>query len=323
VRFYNSIHHIGLLHLSCHHHHRHHHHRWIDPQLHTMNSVTNNPLIFVSTTGCNLTTEPSRRRRQRQSHQQLPPSRMVLMAILMTLYLPISSVFCATHKPAFVRIPSSTRKPPPLITTSSTLYFDRPHHYRASNSTGGGVGDMVPTLIHTPQSPSPTKAGTSSTELASSMMDVVADGATTRNSPKTFKVYCDMDGVLVDFEKGVVRLLNAAPSNLIKGTMWKTIARAPQFFENLEWTNDGKHLWQAIRHLKPDILTGVPYPKTSRVEKFNWCKRELQLEEAHFVDYAAGYKDHECVNGNTPREGSTNIITCWSNNKYKEARNGS
>lgn len=137
------------------------------------------------------------------------------------------------------------------------------------------------------------------------------------------KVYCDLDGVLVDFEKGVMNLLNTPSSKLIKGTMWKTIARANAFYEHLSWTRDGKRLWNAIRHLQPDILTGVPYPKSSREEKFNWCKRELGLEELHHVDMAAGCRDHESVNGNLPREDSTNIITCWSNNKHFECRDRS
>ncbi len=236
---------------------------------------------------------------------------MIFFSMSAVLYLMITFVRAKRH-PAFVRVPSTGRKVPP--TTSSSLDFDRQQPYQPSNSTGGTMTANIPPHI-------PSNCAGSSTELAGSLSDA-ADSAT-RNMQKPFKVYCDMDGVLVDFEKGVVRLLNAAPSNLVRGTMWKTIARAPQFFENLEWTQDGRRLWHAIRHLKPDILTGVPYPKTSRVEKFNWCKRELGLEEAHFVDYAAGHNDHECVNGNTPKEGSTNIITCWSNNKYKEARNGS
>eukprot|EP00339_Tiarina_fusa_P007486 CAMPEP_0117071756 /NCGR_PEP_ID=MMETSP0472-20121206/50462_1 /TAXON_ID=693140 ORGANISM="Tiarina fusus, Strain LIS" /NCGR_SAMPLE_ID=MMETSP0472 /ASSEMBLY_ACC=CAM_ASM_000603 /LENGTH=95 /DNA_ID=CAMNT_0004795495 /DNA_START=5 /DNA_END=288 /DNA_ORIENTATION=+ len=95
--------------------------------------------------------------------------------------------------------------------------------------------------------------------------------------------------------------------------MWKHIARANAFYEDLPWTNDGKRLWNAIRHLGPDILTGVPYPKASRQQKYNWCKRELGVEELHHVDMAAGHRDHEPVNGNVPKAGGvTNIITCWS-----------
>jgi hypothetical protein len=103
--------------------------------------------------------------------------------------------------------------------------------------------------------------------------------------------------------------------------MWKHIARSHAFYEHLPWKSDGKQLWQAIKPLKPDILTGVPYPKSSRIEKYNWCQRELGLhdDELNHVDMAAGCRDHESVNGNSRKEGVTNVITCWSNNKYCES----
>ena len=134
-----------------------------------------------------------------------------------------------------------------------------------------------------------------------------------------FKIYCDLDGVLVDFNYGVKSLLNSHPSKLIKGTMWKHIARADAFYEHLPWMSDGKKLWRALKPLQPDILTGVPYPKSSRVDKYSWCQRELGLDELNHVDMAAGCRDHEIVNGNSRKEGVTNVITCWSNNKYCES----
>jgi hypothetical protein len=188
-------------------------------------------------------------------------------------------------------------------------------------------------------SSAPQRSSDSPTELSafSSSMDFCSysDGMIKLNSQeysnnageKSYKVYCDMDGCLVNFEKGVRMLLKTGSSNLDKRLMWEGISQAPRWFEQLEWQMDGKRLWGAIKHLRPDILTGVPDIQSSRVEKFNWCKRELGLEEtdAHHVDMAAdGINDHESVNGNFPREDKTNIITCWSNNKYKEcSRHGS
>jgi len=187
-----------------------------------------------------------------------------------------------------------------------------------------------------------TKSNESPTELSafsSSSLDTctTADSFVTRTRTRTrtngdnkYKIYCDMDGCLVNFEKGVRVLLNTGSSSLEKRLMWEGISRAPLWFEQLEWQMDGRRLWSAIKHLNPDILTGVPDIHVSRVQKFNWCKRELGLEEAdaHHVDMAAdvgiGLNDHKSVNGNVPREDKTNVITCWSNNKYKECnRSGS
>jgi hypothetical protein len=208
--------------------------------------------------------------------------------------------------------------------------------------------------------------GTSSTntELMSSSSAAVVAAAT----PSTkYKIYCDLDGCLVNFEKGVQTLLNTGSSNLDKRTMWDSISQVPNWFDKLEWTMDGRRLWYTIKHLNPDILTGVPDIESSRIDKFNWCKRELGLDEqiVHHVDmaadgleipvlgvdvgvqviennnnhnnnddsYAWDDNDHGCssswtddhlsVNGNVPRDDKTNVITCWSNNKYKECRTGS
>jgi hypothetical protein len=156
----------------------------------------------------------------------------------------------------------------------------------------------------------------SSTELSASFADVATIG---------FKVYCDLDGVLADFEKGVIDILGRSPSKIVKGTMWKTIARTNAFYENLDWTRDGQKLWNHIKHLNPDILTGVPYPKQHRIEKVNWCKKMLGIKQVHHVDMASGCRDHETVNGNEPvnQEGVTNVITCWSNNKARQCKYGS
>ena len=181
-----------------------------------------------------------------------------------------------------------------------------------------------------------TRSGGSSTELSalssSGGMIIHRENREISNpyGNKNYKVYCDMDGCLVNFEKGVRMLLKTGSSNLEKRVMWEGISRTPLWFEQLEWQMDGRRLWSAIKHLNPDILTGVPDIKSSRVEKFNWCKRELGLKESvfHHVDMAAaegdGFDDHQSVNGNFPRADKTNIITCWSNNKYKECdRHGS
>jgi hypothetical protein len=151
----------------------------------------------------------------------------------------------------------------------------------------------------------------SSTELNGAFADAMSD--------VRFKIFCDLDGVLVDFDHGIRQLMGCRPEECIKGTMWGKVARAKNFYGQLEWTADGKRLWNAIRPLKPDILTGVPKPKKHCTDKFEWCRRELGLDELHHVDMAAGYKSHEVVNDNYPREDVTNVITCWSNNKPIES----
>jgi hypothetical protein len=140
-----------------------------------------------------------------------------------------------------------------------------------------------------------------------------------------FRIFCDLDGVLCDFEHGVQRICRKSTADLAKTVMWNLIAQSNvAFFESLHWTRDGKKLWNAIRHLKPDILTGVPDMETARQEKFNWCRRHLGLEQVRHVDMAGNGYQHANVNG-VPKACKdqdrpiTNVITCWSYNKHHES----
>lgn len=91
-----------------------------------------------------------------------------------------------------------------------------------------------------------------------------------------FKIFCDMDGVLVDFRKGVGEFM-ADPQygeeytvqNYVIGrgpeskVFWKKLAIvdkvAPEetraIWENLEWLPDGKKLWSYISKYDPVILS--------------------------------------------------------------------
>jgi len=218
------------------------------------------------------------------------------------------------------------------FTSSRTRMFYQQQNFE-NQEPRNNVTDMAMSTRRSSGSATELPAFSSSLDFyeASDGIIETENGENWNGSPKqSYKIYCDMDGCLVNFEKGVRTLLKRGSSDLEKRTMWEGISRAPRWFEQLEWQMDGRRLWNAIKHLNPDILTGVPEIKSSRVEKFNWCKRELGLEEAdaHHVDMAAygvdGLDDHQSVNGNFPREDKTNIITCWSNHKYKECnRHGS
>ena len=159
-------------------------------------------------------------------------------------------------------------------------------------------------------------------------------------SPKRkYKIYCDLDGVLVDFETGVKRINRGkGPDDLNSNHMWQSINRADEFYVNLSWMQDGKELWSALidHGYCPDILTGVPRTIRFREEKFRWCRRELgyafegqnQFQKDvlfNHADHAGKKKAHERVSGSgMKRNGDNvvNVITCHSDNKYCESGPG-
>lgn len=136
-----------------------------------------------------------------------------------------------------------------------------------------------------------------------------------------YKIFCDLDGVLCDFDAGVKKIFNGkAPDELLHntGSMWSRIANTENFYCNLPWMPDGRALWDAIRHLQPNILTGVPRScGNSRQDKATWCQRELGVEINH-VDVAGSKSTHCFVRGRKKKD-VVNVITCWSKNKHFES----
>ena len=137
------------------------------------------------------------------------------------------------------------------------------------------------------------------------------------------RVYCDLDGVLVDFCHGIRTLFphhgeGQSVDALHRPTMWQKVSEQSTFFDSLPWMPDGQRLWETIRPLRPDILTGVPYRVTSSsMQKFLWCQRELGVP-VHHVDKAFGGTTTtttvEQQAAHTYRV--TRVITTWSNHKH-------
>jgi hypothetical protein len=93
-----------------------------------------------------------------------------------------------------------------------------------------------------------------------------------------YKIYCDLDGVLCDFDKAVREILGKPPHELGDKVMWPMLARQKNFYGDLDWMPDGKELWNSIKHLNPTILTGVPFGGWAPGQKKIWCGRELGYE---------------------------------------------
>ena len=133
------------------------------------------------------------------------------------------------------------------------------------------------------------------------------------NEQRLPQIYCDMDGVLVDFESGVVEQLNkdihdisaarqdtekfrAAMNNFgrdyitiddIRGKtetskiiikyMYSRMGNDADIWAHLPWMPGGKELWDFIAPYKPSILT-TPMQKGSEIGKAFWINENLHPE---------------------------------------------
>jgi len=99
------------------------------------------------------------------------------------------------------------------------------------------------------------------------------------NEKQQYKIYCDMDGVIVDFEDGYKRLTGKnIKGNHVKGDadFWQPITDAgANFWINLDWMPDGEQLWKYIKNYSPSILSAPSREKSSRTGKKIWVEDNI------------------------------------------------
>jgi len=115
----------------------------------------------------------------------------------------------------------------------------------------------------------------------------------------TARLFLDCDGVLADFDEGARRLLGMSPAAFEakhgRREFWRRIATAPNFYGTLPEMPDARELFDAVVHLKPTILTGLPLGNWAAPQKIDWAAE-------HFPGVA--------------------IITCMARDKHKHMARG-
>lgn len=93
------------------------------------------------------------------------------------------------------------------------------------------------------------------------------------------QVFCDLDGVLADFDTGAEKVLGKPmrwfEENKQLDKAWEALEAHPNFFGSLEFLPDATTLWNHILEYKPVILTGIPRGTWAAQQKQDWCKRML------------------------------------------------
>ena len=113
------------------------------------------------------------------------------------------------------------------------------------------------------------------------------------------RLFLDADCVLADFDRAARNLLGMSPKSFIakhgRGTFWKRLAKAKNFYGSLPEMPDARLLFDAVEHLKPTILTGLPIGAWAAPQKIEWATE-------HFPGVP--------------------IITCMARDKHKHMHRG-
>ena len=104
------------------------------------------------------------------------------------------------------------------------------------------------------------------------------DTSTSVNDSK-LKIYCDMDGVLVDFDKRFGELSAWGPKKFIDKNgldeFWKLIdERGVGFWVGMDWMEDGKILWEFLtaNYKEVELLSSPSRSENSRLGKRLWVR---------------------------------------------------
>lgn len=144
-------------------------------------------------------------------------------------------------------------------------------------------------IIKLPSPSQPQPQPTSSSSFLSSSATIAMPMHKGKRSKliRKYKIFCDLDGVLVDFDKGATALFHnryKSTSAIPSHVLWPRINSSSNFFRDLSWTKDGVDLWKVLvelychhEHIETlSILTGCPRNHSSKSQKFEWCQRHLQ-----------------------------------------------
>ena len=92
-------------------------------------------------------------------------------------------------------------------------------------------------------------------------------------------LFLDCDGVLADFDAGAKRILGMTPAAFEerhgRGEFWTQLARARNFYGELTEMPDAQELFDAVKHLKPTILTGLPLGNWAAPQKEQWASEHF------------------------------------------------
>ena len=89
-------------------------------------------------------------------------------------------------------------------------------------------------------------------------------------------VYLDMDGVLVNLEKGAYKVHGANLGDVPKPDRWDKINEIKDFWKNLEWMPGAESLWNFLKPYAPSIMSAwTKHDPNSAGGKADWLKAHV------------------------------------------------
>lgn len=100
------------------------------------------------------------------------------------------------------------------------------------------------------------------------------------NTSNYYLIYCDMDGVLVDFDKAFLNFSGYTPqkfdSKYGRAEFNKLLLTTPEsYWANMNWLTGGYDVWKFIKKYDPTILSSPVETPACKIGKRKWCASHL------------------------------------------------
>ena len=152
--------------------------------------------------------------------------------------------------------------------------------------------------------------------MNTSIVDLLEAYPLPKENPK-YQIYCDMDGVLTDFETRFIDKLNEIgpdyyPLRDIKKVIkprdfeeifgikefWKFIDEivGVSFWVGMPWMSTGQELWNFISKYNPKVLTSPSRDSSSRLGKNLWVKNKISPKPQVIFAYSKSKQNYSNEN---------------------------
>lgn len=117
--------------------------------------------------------------------------------------------------------------------------------------------------------------------IKSSLLELLEGGPKLgKESLPGYRLFCDMDGVLTDFDSRFEHYTGFLPvdyqTRFGKTPFWQRIEEVGEvYWSEMDWMPEGKELWSLIRTFNPTILSSPSRDKLSRTGKIKWVEKNL------------------------------------------------